>query len=62
MKPLAPRAAVLLGWLGVVPFAAFVLVVYAGRLLPRDATLDGMIVYRCLILSFRTVAARAACQ
>lgn len=52
MKPLAPRAVVLLGWLGVVPFAAFVLVVYAGPLLPRDAALNGMIAYGCLILSF----------
>jgi hypothetical protein len=52
MKPLAPRAAVLLGWLGVVPFAAFVVVVYAGRVLPRDAALNGMLVYGCLILSF----------
>jgi hypothetical protein len=52
MKQPAPRAAVILGWLGVVPFAAFVLVGYAGRLLPRDAALNGMLVYGCLILSF----------
>lgn len=51
-KPIAPRAAVLLGWLGVVPFAAFASVAYAEWLLPRDVALNGMIVYGCLILSF----------
>jgi hypothetical protein len=48
----APRAAVVLGWLGVLPLAALASAVYAGRPLPRDAALSGLVVYGCLILSF----------
>lgn len=48
----APRAAVVLGWLGVLPIVALAAAVYTGRPLPRDAALSGMMVYGCLILSF----------
>ena len=47
-----PRPAFVLGWLGVIPFAAFALLAVAGGLPPRGAAISGLILYGAIILSF----------
>ena len=47
-----PRPAFLLGWLGVLPFAAFALLAATGGVLPRGAAMSGLVLYGAIILSF----------
>jgi hypothetical protein len=41
-----------LGWLGVIPFAAFALSLATGDVLPRGAAMSGLVLYGAIILSF----------
>ena len=47
-----PRPAFLLGWLGVIPFAAFALLAATGSVLPNGAAMNGLVLYGAIILSF----------
>lgn len=47
-----PRPALVLGWLGVFPFAAFALLAISGGLLPRGASSSALVLYGVVILSF----------
>ncbi len=47
-----PRPAFVLGWLGVIPFAAFALLVVTGGVLPRGSATSGLVLYGTIILSF----------
>ncbi len=47
-----PRPALVLGWLGVLPFAAFALLAVAGGVLPRGTASSALILYGVVILSF----------
>ena len=47
-----PRAALILGWLGVTPFAGFAVAIAAGWPLATDVGLRGLIRYGAIILSF----------
>lgn len=47
-----PRPALVLGWLGVLPFAAFTLFLATGAILPRASAIGGLIGYGEIILSF----------
>ncbi len=47
-----PRPALVLGWLGVLPFAALALLSVAGGVLAPDAAIEGLITYAMIILSF----------
>ncbi len=42
----------MLGWLGVLPFAAFTLLVAIGGILPRGDAMSGLVLYGAIILSF----------
>lgn len=47
-----PRAALILGWLGVIPFAACAVLTVTGGVLSYSATIDALVVYGAIILSF----------
>ena len=47
-----PRTAFVLGWLGVIPFAAYALLAVTGVGLPHGAALSGLVLYGAIILSF----------
>ena len=47
-----PRPAFVIGWLGVLPFAAFSLLAATGGVLPRDAAMSRLVLYGAIILSF----------
>ena len=51
-SPAIPRAALVLGWLGVIPFAAFSLLALTGGVLPPGAALHALVLYGVVILSF----------
>ena len=46
------RPAFVLGWLGVIPFAAFALLAVTGGVLPNGAAMSGLVLYGAIILSF----------
>lgn len=47
-----PRSAHVLGWLGVLPFAALALLVLTGGVLPNGSAMSGLVQYGLIILSF----------
>ncbi|MGB9164226.1 MAG: DUF3429 domain-containing protein, partial [Rhodomicrobium sp.] len=47
-----PRPAFVLGWLGVIPFAAFALLAVTGGVLPHGSAMSGLVLYGAIILSF----------
>jgi hypothetical protein len=47
-----PLPAFVLGWLGVIPFAAFALLAATGGVLPHGAARSGFVLYGAIILSF----------
>ena len=47
-----PRPAFVLGWLGVIPFAAFALLAVTGGVLPHGSAMSGLVPYGAIILSF----------
>ncbi len=47
-----PRSAFVLGWLGVLPFAALALFAVTGGVLPTGAAVSGLVQYGLIILSF----------
>ena len=47
-----PRPAFVLGWLGVLPFAAFALSAATGGVLPPGTAMSGLVLYGAIILSF----------
>ena len=47
-----PRPAFVLGWLGVIPFAAFALLAVTGGVLPHGSAMSGLVFYGAIILSF----------
>lgn len=47
-----PRPAFVLGWLGVIPFAAFALLAAMAGVLPRGTAMSGLVLYGAIILSF----------
>lgn len=47
-----PRPALILGWLGVLPFAALALFAAVDGVVPRAAAADALMLYAAIILSF----------
>ncbi len=47
-----PRPALVLGWLGVLPFAIFTLLAITGSVIPRSMAIDALVLYGVVILSF----------
>ncbi len=47
-----PRSALVLGWLGFLPFALFATLVITQAVLPLQASMNALIVYGVIILSF----------
>jgi hypothetical protein len=47
-----PRPALILGWLGVLPFAALALSTTVDGMMPRAAAADALVLYAAIILSF----------
>jgi len=47
-----PRSALVLGWLGVLPFAALALLAVTGGVLPNGSAMSGLVQYGLIILSF----------
>lgn len=51
-KPTIPRPALVLGWLGVLPFATFSALAISGALLASETATNALILYGAIILSF----------
>ena len=47
-----PLPAFVLGWLGVIPFAAFALLAATESVMPHGAAMSGLVLYGAIILSF----------
>lgn len=47
-----PRPALVLGWFGVLPFAAFTMLAIIGAVLPHNAAINALVLYGVVIASF----------